>query len=35
MKYALKLPMGYLEKFEAHKNDILQASLQSLYNIQE
>jgi membrane-bound lytic murein transglycosylase D len=34
-KYALKLPMGYLEKFEAHKNDILQASLQSLYKIQE
>jgi membrane-bound lytic murein transglycosylase D len=34
-RYTLKLPMGYLEKFEAHKNDILQASLQSLYNIQE
>ena len=33
--YSLKLPKGYLEKFEAHKNDILQASLQSLYNIQE
>jgi membrane-bound lytic murein transglycosylase D len=34
-KYALKLPKGSLEKFEAHKNDILQASLQSLYVIQE
>ncbi len=34
-KYVLKLPKGYLEKFEAHKNDILQASLQSLYVIQE
>jgi membrane-bound lytic murein transglycosylase D len=34
-KYTLKLPKGSLEKFEAHKNDILQASLQSLYVIQE
>ncbi len=33
--YALKLPIGMLEKFEAHKNDILQASLQSLYSIKE
>jgi membrane-bound lytic murein transglycosylase D len=34
-KYVLKLPKGSLEKFEAHKNDILQASLKSLYDIQE
>jgi len=34
-KYTLKLPMGSLEKFEARKFDILQASIQSLYNIQE
>jgi membrane-bound lytic murein transglycosylase D len=34
-QYALKLPMGSLEKFEARKFDILQASLQSLYSIKE
>jgi len=33
--YTLKLPKDMLEKFEAHKNDILQASLQSLYTIKE
>jgi membrane-bound lytic murein transglycosylase D len=33
--YFLKLPKDKLEKFEAHKNDILQASLQSLYTIKE
>ena len=33
--YKLKLPLGMLEKFEASKFDILQASLQSLYNIKE
>jgi membrane-bound lytic murein transglycosylase D len=33
--YSLKLPKDKLEIFEAHKNDILQASLQSLYSIQE
>ncbi len=33
--YSLKLPKDRLEIFEAHKNDILQASLQSLYSIQE
>jgi membrane-bound lytic murein transglycosylase D len=33
--YTLKLPLGMLEKFEARKNDILQASLQSLYSIRE
>ena len=33
--YKLKLPLGMLEKFEARKFDILQASLQSLYNIKE
>jgi membrane-bound lytic murein transglycosylase D len=34
-QYSLKLPMGSLEKFEARKFDILQASLQSLYSIKE
>ncbi|MEN9332355.1 MAG: hypothetical protein RLZZ94_1445 [Bacteroidota bacterium] len=34
-QYTLKLPMGSLEKFEARKFDILQASLQSLYSIKE
>ena len=33
--YTLKLPKDKLEKFEARKNDILQASLQSLYSIKE
>jgi len=33
--YTLKLPKDKLEKFEARKNDILQASLQSLYTIKE
>ena len=33
--YSLKLPKDVLEIFEAHKNDILQASLQSLYMIKE
>jgi membrane-bound lytic murein transglycosylase D len=33
--YFLKLPKDKLEKFEARKNDILQASLQSLYSIKE
>lgn len=33
--YSLKLPKDRLEIFEAHKNDILQASLQSLYSIKE
>jgi len=33
--YTLKLPKDKLEIFEAHKNDILQASLQSLYRIKE
>jgi membrane-bound lytic murein transglycosylase D len=33
--YVLKLPKDRLEIFEAHKNDILQASLQSLYSIKE
>jgi membrane-bound lytic murein transglycosylase D len=33
--YALKIPGDRLEIFEARKNDILQASLQSLYAIQE
>jgi len=33
--YTLKLPKDMLEKFEARKNDILQASLQSLYTIKE
>ncbi len=33
--YSLKLPKDKLEIFEAHKNDILQASLQSLYLIKE
>ena len=33
--YTLKLPKDKLEIFEAHKNDILQASLQSLYSIKE
>jgi membrane-bound lytic murein transglycosylase D len=33
--YSLKLPKDKLEKFEARKNDILQASLQSLYSIKE
>ena len=31
--YELKLPKGRLEKFEARKNDILQASLNALYSI--
>lgn len=30
--YELKLPKGMLEKFEARKNDILQASLNALYS---
>ena len=34
-QYTLKLPTGSLEKFEARKFDILQASLQSLYSIKE
>jgi membrane-bound lytic murein transglycosylase D len=34
-QYSLKLPIGSLEKFEARKFDILQASLQSLYSIKE
>jgi len=34
-QYTLKLPIGSLEKFEARKFDILQASLQSLYSIKE
>lgn len=34
-QYTLKLPVGSLEKFEARKFDILQASLQSLYSINE
>ena len=33
--YSLKIPKDRLEIFEAHKNDILQASLQSLYTIKE
>jgi len=33
--YLLKLPKDKLEIFEAHKNDILQASLQYLYSIKE
>lgn len=33
--YLLKLPKDKLEIFEAHKNDILQASLQLLYSIKE
>ena len=33
--YNLKLPKDKLEIFEAHKNEILQASLQSLYSIKE
>ena len=33
--YLLKLPKDKLEIFEAHKNDILQASLQLLYAIKE
>ncbi len=33
--YSLKMPKDRLEIFEAHKNDILQASLQSLYSIKE
>jgi membrane-bound lytic murein transglycosylase D len=33
--YLLRLPSDRLEIFEAHKNDILQASLQSLYSIKE
>ncbi len=33
--YKLRLPSDMLEIFEAHKNDILQASLQSLYSIKE
>lgn len=33
--FPLKLPKDKLEIFEAHKNDILQASLQSLYSIKE
>ena len=33
--YVLKLPKDKLQIFEAHKNDILQASLQSLYSIKE
>jgi membrane-bound lytic murein transglycosylase D len=33
--YNLKLPKDKLEMFEAHKNDILQASLQLLYTIKE
>ncbi len=31
--YELKLPKGMLEKFEAHKNEILQASLNALYQL--
>lgn len=31
--YELKLPKGSLKKFEARKNDILQASLNALYSI--
>ncbi len=30
-KYELKLPLGLIEKFKACKNEILQASIQSLY----
>ncbi len=33
--YSLKLPKDKLEIFEARKNEILQASLQSLYSIKE
>lgn len=33
--YELKLPKGMLEKFEARKNEILQASIQLLYSIIE
>jgi membrane-bound lytic murein transglycosylase D len=33
--YTLKLPKDRLEIFEAHKNEILQASLQLLYSIKE
>ncbi len=33
--YMLKLPKDKLQIFEAHKNDILQASLQLLYSIKE
>jgi membrane-bound lytic murein transglycosylase D len=33
--YQLKIPKDRLEIFEARKNDILQASLQSLYSIKE
>ena len=33
--YILKLPKDRLEIFEAHKNEILQASLQLLYSIKE
>jgi membrane-bound lytic murein transglycosylase D len=33
--YSLKLPKDKLEIFEAHKNEILQASLASLYSIKE
>ena len=32
--YELKLPKGMSEKFEARKNDILQASLNALYSIE-
>jgi membrane-bound lytic murein transglycosylase D len=31
--YELKLPKGMLEKFEARKNEILQASLNALYQL--
>ncbi len=33
--YELKIPLDRVEIFEARKNDILQASLQSLYSIKE
>ena len=33
--YALKIPKDRVEIIEAHKNDILQASIQSLYKIKE
>jgi len=34
-RYTLKLPKDRLEIFEAHKNEILQASIQLLYSIKE
>lgn len=32
--YELHLPFEFMEKFKAHKNEILQASMQSLYQIE-